>query len=177
MPTRAEIEHLKLKVEEANSDIACADAIVELLEDFDGSDTEKETYINRLFQLANTTGLTSYKAWAELFLSARYYNMEGQQKARELIDNAFKVFLPLYDLKGISAAYMGYGLLERACEQFTAALEYYFKAVEIREETGYKDLIRSFFFIGHAYHDTSNADLSIAYFEKALALAEKAGDK
>ena len=77
----------------------------------------------------------------------------------------------------MAECYMRYGKMEMVKEQFTAALEYYFKAIKIREELGDKDLSYAYYFAAHAYSDTFNPDLAITYFKKALSLYVQVDDK
>jgi len=177
MSLHNEIERLKLAVEEAGDDFAKADALLNLLQNLDSDPAGQLYYGRELIALADKSELQLHRAWANLFLSAEHYQLKQLDGAQELVDGSFGFFEAQNDLAGLAEAYLRYGRIEMHKGEYAAALQYYFKAVEIREEWGGIKLAHAYFFVAHAYSETFNTDLSITYFEKALRLFEKSGEK
>lgn len=74
-------------------------------------------------------------------------------------------------------AYNNIGNIYRIREDFEQALEYYFMALEINQQTGNMSwLSYNYNNIGTAYNESKNPSAAITYLKKSLALKEELGD-
>jgi class 3 adenylate cyclase len=177
MATPQEINRLKLLVEQTNDNKVKAGAIRKILESFSAGPQETEAYTAQLVQLSDAINEDAYRAWANLFSGRLSFEINNLDAAKELIDRAFSAFSAAGDLPGISSSYMIYGSIERAKKEYPAALEYYFKAAEIREETADGTLPHTYFEISLTCDATINATMAARYLQMALEIYEKEGDK
>ena len=115
-------------------------------------------------------------------VSGLYLNIAGQQgKYTEALDynlKSLKIFEEIHFKAGEAMNYSDIGLLYKAMNNDSLALECYFKSLKIHEELDLKGAISSNCNnIGNIYVDQKKYSLALEYFLKALKIKKEIGDR
>jgi class 3 adenylate cyclase len=173
MAAQEELSRLKSLLEQTSDNQAKAETLLEILEIYEGDAAEKRIYINQLFKLSVELNEPIYNAWGQVYLSSAYCKENNLSTAGDLIESAIKFFSGITDQKGISACYMVYGDIARTQKIYPTALEYYFKAAEIREKTNDSTLPFSYVEIALTCDTTQNSSMYFKYLDKASKIFEE----
>jgi two-component system, NtrC family, sensor kinase len=127
---------------------------------------------------ARKINFKSGEAWAMINLSSAYCFKGEYAAARQMLDDAGKIFLSLKDTAGQGQLYANLGMMYGMESKYDSALLYYKKAIHVAEiRNDKKTLNNAYQNMAISYMMQSDHTNSILYFQKALDYSEQIKDQ